>query len=647
MANRVASLCLASLVVGLVGQDMNQSQSDRPSLRGKVIDEQRQPVAGAIVLLKSSGQRQARMTMTSGGGQYSFRDPSVGIDYELRTEHKGLSSTVTPLRLSDPRERVFIELQLEPQIQFDEISEQAGIDFTLRNAAEGQFHMPETMVSGVAAVDYDNDGCTDIYFVNGAAFPSLGKTGPEFHNRLFRNDCSMAFKDVTETAGVAGKGYSMAAATGDYDNDGQVDIFVAGVNHNTLYRNLGDGTFQDVTSVANVTGLDAKYGKMWAISAGWFDYDNDGWLDLFVANYVTWDPYAAPLCGKPDQRFYCHPKVYEGLPNQLYHNNGDGTFTDVSRPSGIAEHIGKGMGVAFGDVNQDGFTDVFVANDSVPSFLFRNNGDGTFEEIGLDAGVAFAFHGSAVAGMGADVRDYNNDGLDDIVLSAMYYDEFPLYRNLGPPRLFVDETVSSGMAVATRELTGWSLGMYDFDSDGHKDLFFATSHFPETDRYNPFLGTDASLPNHVFRNHGNGRFEDVSRTAGVDFQKKALHHGTAFADFDNDGRIDVVVSALNSTAKLFRNVSPGPAHWLALDLIGEQSNRDGIGAKVRLTSPAGGVQYNHATTSVGFASSSESVVRFGLGPYAAAKEIEIRWPSGRVQMLDEVRADQVLTVKER
>ena len=405
----------------------------------------------------------------------------------------------------------------------------------------------------------------------------------------------------------------MAVATADFDNDGLCDIFVAGVNRNILYRNLGGGRFADVTAKAGVSGIDPKRGKMWSISAGWFDYDNDGWLDLFVSNYVAWDAANEPACGAPESRFYCHPKEYAGLPNQLFHNNHDGTFTDVSERSGIARHIGKGMGVAFADFDGDGFTDVFVANDSVRHFLFRNQGDGTFREIGLEAGVALRDDGAAIAGMGVDFRDFDNDGLPDLVVSGMINDGFRLFRNLGKRGLFEDFAQRSGLEMGTRPFTGWSLGMYDFDNDGWRDLFFALSHFPALEHY---LGRGAPLANRVFRNVEGRRFEDVSAGAGADFQVPALHHGTAFADFDNDGRIDAVVTTLEGPVKLFRNVTAGAGHWLAIRLKGTKSNRQGLGAVVRVTLPDGRALYGEATTSVGYASSSEPLVRFGLGPHA-------------------------------
>ena len=528
------------------------------------------------------------------------------------------------------------------QIRFEDAAPDAGIDFQLNNDAGGMFHQIELMLAGIAAFDYNNDGCTDIFFINGAAIPSLKKTGPEFYNRLYRNNCDLTFTDVTKQAGVAGEGYSMAVATADYDNDGFADLFVAGVNQNILYHNRGDGTFADVTEAAGMSGVDPKLGKMWSISAGWLDYDNDGRLDLFISNYARWTLATEPRCGPPDAHFYCHPDVFQGWPNQLFHNNGDGTFTDVSRRAGITEHVGKGMGVTFADFNLDGLIDVFVANDSVQHFLFENRRDGTFEEIGLEAGVSLREDGAPIAGMGADFRDFDNDGRPDIVVCGMIDDTFQIYRNTSDTRArFDDETIRSGLARATRLLTSWSMGMYDFDNDGWKDLFFASSHFPKHPRVKI-----SPLKNRVFRNLGNGRVEDVTAAAGADFQKPALHHGAAFADFDNDGRVDVVVNVLNAPAKLFRNVTTGGAHWAAFRLEGTRSNRDGIGARLRVTLPGGEKLYNHVTTSVGYASSSELPARFGLGAATAIESVKIWWPSGAEQELKGTPVDRIVEVRE-
>jgi hypothetical protein len=530
-----------------------------------------------------------------------------------------------------------------PSIRFEEIAAKSGLRFELRNGASGQFHQIELTAGGVAVLDYNNDGCTDIFFTNGAAIPSLRKTGPEYYNRLFRNNCDMTFTDVTAEAGLAGEGYSIGVTIGDFDNDGFADIFVAGVKGNNLYRNLGNGRFADVTAKAGVAGKDAKFGNMWAVSAGWLDYDNDGWLDLFVSNYVAWDAATAPRCGTPQQPFYCHPKAYDGLPGQLFHNNRDGTFTDVSQTSGIGRHIGKGMGVAFGDIDGDGLTDIFVANDSVRNFLFRNRGDGTFEEIGLEAGVALRDDGFAIAGMGADFRDYDNDGKPDLVVSGILNDSFQLFRNLGGAKGFDDDAQRTGLTMGTRQFTGWGLGMYDFDNDGWKDLFFALSHLSQLDRY---LGRDSALPNHVFRNVEGKKFEDVSAGAGPEFQKAAMHRGVAFADFDNDGRIDAVISVENAPAKLFRNVTDGDSHWLAIRLRGRRANRQGLGAVVHIHLPDGRDLYNEATTAVGYASSSEALVRFGLGLSKEAESVEIRWPGGAVQRMAHVRAGSIVDVVE-
>jgi hypothetical protein len=513
----------------------------------------------------------------------------------------------------------------------------------MRNGASGQLHQIELTAGGVGVLDYNNDGCTDIFFTNGAAIPSLRKTGPEFHNRLFRNNCDMTFTDVTAEAGLAGEGYSTSVAIGDFDNDGLPDIFVAGVKRNTLYRNLGNGRFADVTKQAAVTGIDAKYGSMWAVSAGWLDYDNDGWLDLFVSNYVVWNAATEPRCGAPEKQSYCHPKAYPGLPGQLFHNNHDGTFTDVSQASGIGRSIGKGMGVAFADIDGDGLTDIFVANDSVRNFLFRNQGDGTFQEIGLEAGVALRDDGFAIAGMGGDFRDFDNDGMPDLVVSGILNDSFLLFRNLGKGRLFEDFALRSGLMMGTKQLTGWSLGMYDLDNDGWKDLFFALSHLAQMDRY---AGPDSVLANRVFRNDGGKRFEDLSAAAGPDFQRAAMHRGVAFADFDNDGRVDAVVSVVNGPAKLFRNITGGESHWLAVRLQGRNSNRQGLGAVVHVRLPDGRDLYNQATTAVGYACSSEPLVRFGLGSNRVAEIIEVRWPGGDIQQLKSVAADRIVEVIE-
>jgi hypothetical protein len=608
-------------------------------LQGRVVDARGQLVSDAVVLLYAFPAGATLRTQSKRDGTYLFAKLQPGIDYEVRAVFDGLASVARPFRLSNPGEKAGLDLTVGPPIRFQDVTGQAGIDFVQRNGATGRFYQPEIMIAGVAAFDYDGDGCTDIFFVNGATLPQMKKTGPEYQNRLYRNRCDGTFQDVTAAAGVGGEGFGMGVAAGDFDNDGRPDLLVTGLRGSTLYRNLGNGRFQDVTLAA---GVNTATG--WAVSAGWFDYDNDGWLDLFVTHYVAWSAASEVSCSAQGLLFYCHPRVYRGLPNQLFHNNHDGTFTDVSGPSGIGASIGKGMGLAFGDFNGDGLTDVFVANDSVPNFLFQNLGGGKFKEVATAAGVARTADGKAVAGMGAEFRDADDDGRDDIFLSAMYFDTFPFFHNLGGRKLFEDATVASGVAKATASLTGWGLGMYDFDDDGFKDLFLATSHFPGSE---PYAHSPAPTPNQVLRGTGNAAFEDVSRYAGADFQRASLFHGAAFADFDNDGRIDAVVTAINGPARVFRNVSPGPAHWIAIRLVGTQSTREGLGARIKLTLPNGRVLYNHATTSVGYASSSEPLVRFGLGPYDKVKEVEVRWPGGRVQQVSDLDAGRVVTVQEQ
>jgi hypothetical protein len=529
------------------------------------------------------------------------------------------------------------------QIRFEEIAGKSGLRFELHNGAVGEFHQPELMLGGLAVLDYNNDGCMDVFFTNGAAMPSLKKTGPQFFNRLFRNNCDGTFTDVTEKAGVAGEGYSMGVAVADYDNDGYADIFVTGVNRNILYHNRGDGTFEDVTEKAHLSGIDAHYGKLWSIAAAWVDVDNDGWLDLVVSNYVQWDPKVEPKCGTARKPLYCHPSAYHDTPNQLFRNNHDGTFTDITVSSGLGTQFGKGMGVAVADYDGDGLMDIFVANDSVPNFLFHNLGRGKFEEVGMLSGVALDDNGRPVASMGADFRDFDNDGRPDVVFTAMMGDTYPLFRNTGRLPVFEDYTARTGLAVATRALTGWGVGLYDFDNDGFKDVFTANAHFPALEES---LGREVTLTNSVFRSQGGARFEDVSKTAGPDFQIAGQYRGAAFADFDNDGRLDVVVSNVDGAARLFHNVTADTGHWLALKLRGTRSNRDGIGATLGVELPTGRKLYNHCTTSVGYASSSEPLVRFGLGKETVAKVVEIRWPSGKVQELHDVKADQVVIVRE-
>jgi len=534
--------------------------------------------------------------------------------------------------------------EAEGPIRFEEIAGKTGLKFITANDSTENKNQPQTMVAGVAVFDYDGDGYLDIYLVGGAAIPSLRKETPAYWNRLFHNNHDGTFTDVTEKAGLAGAGYGSGVAVGDYDNDGWPDLFLANVTGNQLFHNNGDGTFTDVTAKAGVAGATLDGKKMWAVGAGWFDYNNDGLLDLFVVNYCKWEVNKDPYCKvKEGVRGFCHPNHYAPLHNTLYRNNGDGTFTDVSVETGIAQYYGKGMSVTFADYDGDGYLDAFVANDTTRNFLFHNLKGKKFEEVAVQAGVAYAPDGAALSGMGADFRDVNNDGLPDIWHTAVEREEFPLFINRGKGD-FVDMTIASGLG-RTSDMSGWGNGMMDFDNDGWKDLFVARSNVMDNiSELSPLRRYPE--PNSIFRNLGKGKFEDVSATAGPDFQLEAPHRGVAFGDLDNDGRVDIVVSVLNGPARLFHNVSVNRNHWILLKLSGTRSNRIGIGAQIRLTAEDGSMQWNEVTTAVGYASSSDPRVHFGLGANKRVKEIEIRWPSGIKQVLRDVEADQILAIEE-
>jgi peptidoglycan hydrolase-like protein with peptidoglycan-binding domain len=527
----------------------------------------------------------------------------------------------------------------ESAIVFENTIKASKIDFVLKNSVSPQRYSMETMTGGVAVFDYNNDGLLDIFFTNGAEIPSLVKSNSSFHNKLFRNNGDGTFTDVTETAGLAGVGYSMGVAAGDYDNDGFVDLYVTGFNRNQLFHNNGDGTFTDRTEKAGVNAV-LKKGKPWSVAAGWIDYDNNGLLDLFVVNYLDYSLSTAHSCKTGNIVDYCSPNEYRGTPNILYRNNGDGTFTDVSQPSRISQYSGKGMGVAFADYDGDGFTDIFVSNDSIPNFLLHNNGDGTFTDVALRAGVAYNENGKAVAGMGTDFRDIDNDGMPDIFLTAMYGDNFPLYRNLEKGQ-FEDSTETTGIAAMTTRFTAWGTGIFDFDNDENKDIFAAGSAILDNSmevNHKPY-----PLPNFLYRNLGNMRFKDVSGEAGAGFSVPAAHRGAGFGDLNNDGKIDIVVTVLNGEPQLLMNRTQNHNHWIILKLVGVADNRDGLGTRVKITT-ANGVQYNEATTAVGYNSSSDKRVYFGLKNATVVDQIELLWPTGVKQVLHHVMADQILTI---
>jgi len=526
-------------------------------------------------------------------------------------------------------------------VRLRDVAHEAGLVFVHQNSPSARKHLIETMPGGVAVFDYDGDGRLDVFFTNGAAVPSLEKDDPKFSNRLFRNEGGLRFRDVTEAAGVRGAGYAMGVAAADYDNDGRTDLFVAGVHGQTLYRNLG-GRFGDVTDAAGVDG------DRWAVGGGWFDYDNDGRLDLLVLNYTVWTADMDRFCGDSARgiRVYCHPKWFAPVPLSLYRNRGDGTFEDVTAKSGLARYKGRGMGLAFADYDQDGFQDVYVANDKLPSFLLHNRRDGTFEDAALLAGVSLPEQGQDISAMGVDFRYYDNDGRPDVHVTALAGESFPLYRNMGQG-LFQDVTYRTGLRPLVAARSGWGNGLFDFDDDGWKDIFTADAHV--NDAIGKFSKDTYLQTNGLFLATVEGTFTDVSAASGLEASPPRAHRGAAFGDLDQDGRVDVVVTALGAPAELWHNETVAPGHWLDVRLVGTKSNRDGIGAVVKIVAkadPRWHEQFNVMTTAVGYASSSAGPVHFGTGAAKGLDTVEIRWPSGTVQTLKDVPADQVLTVRE-
>jgi hypothetical protein len=516
-----------------------------------------------------------------------------------------------------------------------EVKSPAGLDFTLQNSPTSAKYLIETMPGGVALLDYNNDGLLDIFLVNGGRITNpmptpenFDRHDPRYWNRLYRQNKDGSFTDVTERAGLskAGDGnYGMGVAVGDYDNDGYPDLYITNYGKNILYHNNGDGTFTDVTEKAGVAG------GGWSVSAGFFDYDNDGKLDLFVTRYMDWDTKHNKDCGG-NFHTYCPPEAFPATTSILYHNNGDGTFTDVSQKSGIAAKKGRALGVAFADYDNDGFTDIFVANDGMQQYLFHNNGNGTFSEVSLEAGTALSEDGRRLSGMGVVFQDYDNDGKPDVIVTELPREIYGVYHNDGGGS-FSYRSLETGLGVLSSGSSGWSVGLEDFDNDGWKDLFVAQGHvLDNVEQIDPSL--------HYFEtplvalNH-NGRFERSD--SGI--SSPGAGRGAAFGDLNNDGWQDAVVTYLGSRPKVFFN-RPGKMHWLVITLRGTRSNRDGFGARVQVNG-----QTRFATSTVGYLSASDKRLHFGLGTAEKAK-VEIVWPSGTHQTLNDVHADQFLEVRE-
>lgn len=548
----------------------------------------------------------------------------------LRTVPAVLASSLGPewvLKAATPSQT--------PPIRMIDRAAAAGLDFVLRNDARGRKYQVETLPGGLGVIDFDGDGWPDLFCTNGASLPSLTKSGPEYWNRLYRNNRDGTFSDVTARADLQGSGYSMGVAVGDYDNDGHEDLFVVGVHANTLYHNNGDGTFSDVTTKAGLAGASGAK-PVWSVAACWIDYDNDGHLDLFISNYCDWEPGADPVCGgvADSARAYCHPDRYRAERMQLFHNNGDGTFTEVTQKEGLPDLLGKGMGLAVADFAGDGRPGIFVANDNARNLLLRNRGK-SFQEIGIDAGVAYNGDGRNISGMGAAFGDINGDGRPDIVMTGLKNETYEVFLNNGDGT-FDDGSVQTGLLNLSRRWSGWGCGLVDLDNDGWLDLFVAGGG----------LDVQDAQPNRVYMNRA-GHFDDITEQLGAEFNKPALHRGVVFADFNRDGRLDAAVSVLNGPIELWWNQGSNlisQHHWLQLRLMGRQSNRSAIGAEIRCTAE-GHRQVRTVSGSVGYASTSDLTVHFGLGA-AVHASVEIRWPSGKVQALGEVASNQLLNVVE-
>jgi hypothetical protein len=510
-----------------------------------------------------------------------------------------------------------------------------GLDFTLQNSPTPRKYLIETMPGGVALLDYNNDGLLDIFLVNGGRLTSpmpspenFDRNDPRYWNRLYRQNKDGSFTDVTQQAGLANAGdgnYGMGVAVGDYDNDGYPDLYVTSYGKNVLYHNNGDGTFTDVTAKAGVAA------GGWSVSAGFFDYDNDGKLDLFVTRYMEWDTKHSKDCGG-NFHTYCPPEEFPATTSILYHNNGDGTFTDVSQRSGIAAKKGRALGVAFADYDEDGFTDIFVANDGMQQYLFHNNGNGTFTELGLEAGAALSEDGRRLSGMGVVFQDYDNDGRPDVIVTELPREIYGVYHNDGGGS-FSYRSLETGLGVLSSGSSGWGIGLEDFDNDGWKDLFVAQGHvLDNVEHIDPSLHY-LELPL-VAMNHNN-RFERVDSGSTTPVPGR----GAAFGDLNNDGWQDAVMTYLGGHPQVFLNHG-GKLHWLVISLRGTRSNRDGFGARVKVNG-----QTRFATSAGSYASSSDKRLHFGLGTAEKAK-VEIAWPSGIRQTLDDVHADQFLEVRE-